>query len=49
MALRVAFPENEDVFAFERKNEVQVLLVGILGKYKKELGNYAGYWMRKMH
>ena len=49
MALRVTFPENEDVFAFERKNEVQVLLVGILGIYKKELGNYAGYWMRKMH
>ena len=47
MALRVTFPENEDVFAFERKNEVQVLLVGILGTYKKELGNYAGYWLRK--
>ena len=49
MALWVTFPENEDVVAFERKNEMLVLLVSKLGIYKKELGNYAGYWMRKMH
>ena len=49
MALGVTFPKNEDVVAFERKNEMLVLLVSKLGTYKKELGNYAGYWLRKMY
>ena len=35
MALRVNFPEDEDVVAFGRKNEMLVLLVSILGMYKK--------------
>ena len=48
MALGVTFPKNEDVVAFERKNEMLVLLVSKSGTYKKELGNYAGYWLRKM-
>ena len=49
MALGVAFPKNEDVVAFERKNEMLVLLVSKSGTNKKELGNYAGYWLRKMY
>ena len=49
MALWVTFPKNEDVVAFERKNEMLVLLVSKSGTYKKELGNYAGYWLRKMY
>ena len=49
MALGVTFPKNEDVVAFERKNEMLVLLVSKLGIYKKELGNYAGYWLRKVY
>ena len=36
MALGVNFPENEDVVAFGRKNEMLVLLVSILGMYKKK-------------
>ena len=35
MALGVAFPENEDVVTFGRKNEMLVLLVIKLGIYKK--------------
>ena len=49
MGLRVTSPENEDLVAFEGKNEMLVLLVSKLGIHKKELGNYAGYWLRKMH
>ena len=49
MAIGVTFPENEDVVAFGRKNEMLVLLVSKLGIYKKELGNYAGYWLRKVY
>ena len=49
MALGVTFPKNEDVVSFERKNEMLVLLVSKSGTYKKELGNYAGYWLRKMY
>ena len=49
MALGVAFPENEDVVTFGRKNEMLVLLVIKLSIYKKELGNYAGYWLRKVY
>ena len=49
MALWVTFPKNEDVVAFERKNEMLVLLVSKSGTYKKELGNYAGYCLRKMY
>ena len=47
MALGVTFPKNEDIVAFERKNEMLVLLVSKSGTYKKELGNYAGYCLRK--
>ena len=49
MALEVTFPENEDVVALGRKNEMLVLLVSKLGMNKKELGNYAGYWLRKVY
>ena len=49
MAIGVTFPENEDVVAFGRKNEMLVLLVSKLGIYQKELGNYAGYWLRKVY
>ena len=49
MAPGVTFPENEDVVAFERKNEMLVPLVSKLDIYKKELGYYARYWLRKMH
>ena len=49
MALGVTFPKNEDVVAFERKNEMPVLLISKLGIYKKKLGNYARYWLRKMY
>ena len=49
MALGFTFPENEDVVAFERKNEMLVLMVSKLGIYKKEFGNYASYWLRKMY
>ena len=49
MPLGVAFPESEDVVTFGRKNEMLVLLVIQLGIYKKELGNYAGYWLRKLY
>ena len=45
----VAFPENEVVVAFGRKNAMSVLLVSKLGIYQKELGNYAGYWLRKVY
>ena len=49
MAIGVTFPENEDVIAFGGKNGMLVLLVSKLGIYKKELGNYAGYWLRKVY
>ena len=49
MAIGVTFPENEDVVAFGRKNEMLVLLVSKLGIYQKKLGNYAGYWLRKVY
>ena len=48
MALGVAFPENEDVVTFGRKNEMLVLLVIKVGHIRKKLGNYAGYWLRKV-
>ena len=38
MALGVTFPKNEDVVAFERKNEMLVLLISKLGIYKKRIG-----------
>ena len=44
MALGVTFLKNEDLVAFGGKNKMLVLLVRELGIYKKELGNYAGYW-----
>ena len=49
MALGVTFPEIEDVVTLGWKNE---MLVGVESKfdiYKKELGNYAGYWLRKVY
>ena len=49
MAQGVTFPENEDVVAIGRKNEMIVLLLSKYGVYKKELGNYAGYWQRKVY
>ena len=49
MALGVTFPKNEDVVAFERKNEMLVLLVSKLDMYKIALGNYAGYRLRKVY
>ena len=49
MALGVPFPENEDVVTFGRKGKMLVLLVIKVGIYKKELGNYAGYWLRKVY
>ena len=49
MAVGVTFPKNEDVVAFKKKNEMLVLLVRKSGIYKKELGNYAGYWLRKVY
>ena len=49
MAIGVTFPENEDVVAFGRKNEMLVLLINKLGIYQKELGKYAGYWLRKVY
>ena len=38
MALGVTFLENEDVVAFERKNEMLVLLISKLDIYKKRIG-----------
>ena len=49
MVIGVTFPENEDVVAFGSKNEMLVLLVSKLGIYQKELGNHAGYWLRKVY
>ena len=49
MATGVTFPENEDVVAFGRKNEMLVLLVSKLGIYKKDLGDLTGYWLRKLY
>ena len=45
----VNLTKNEDIVAFGRKNEMLVLLVSKLGIYQKELGNYAGYWLRKVY
>ena len=47
--LGVTFPEQKDLVAFGWKNEMLVMLVGKLGLYTKELGNYAGYWLRKVN
>ena len=49
MVLGVTFPEQKDLVAFGWKNEMLVLLVSKLGIYQKELGNYAGYWLRKVY
>ena len=38
MALDVTFPENKDVVAFGRKNQMLVLLVIKLGIYEKKFG-----------
>ena len=49
MAIGVTFPENEDVVTLGWKSE---MLFGVEIKfdtYKKELGNYAGYWLRKVY
>ena len=45
----VNLTKNEDIVAFGRNNKMLVLLVSKLGRYKKELGNYAGYWLRKVY
>ena len=49
MTQGATFPENEDVVAFGWKNEVLILPVRKLDMCKKELGNYAGYWLRNVY
>ena len=49
MAIGVTFPENEDVVTFGWKNEKLVRVESKFDIYKKELGNYAGYRLRKVY
>ena len=49
MAIGVTFPENEDVVTFWWKIERLVRVESKVDIYKKELGNYAGYWLRKVY
>ena len=49
MAIGVTFPENEDVVTFWWKIERLVRVECKVDIYKKELGNYAGYWLRKVY
>ena len=50
MAIGVTFPENEDVVVtFGLKNEKLVRVKSKFDIYKKELGNYAGYRLRKVY
>ena len=49
MAIGVTFPENEDVVTFGWKNEKLVRVESKFDIYKEELGNYAGYWLRKVY
>ena len=43
------FPENEDVVTFGWKNEMLVRVENKFNSYKEELGNYAGYRLRKVY
>ena len=49
MAIGVTFPENEDVVTFWWKIERLVRVESKVDIYKKELGNYAGYRLRKVY
>ena len=49
MAIGVTFPENENVVTFGWKNEKLVRVESKFDIYIKELGNYAGYWLRKVY
>ena len=49
MAIGVTFPENEDVVTFWWKIERLVRVESKVNIYKKELGNYAGYRLRKVY
>ena len=49
MAIRVIFLENEDVVTSGWKNEKLVRVESKFDIYKKELGNYAGYRLRKVY
>ena len=49
MAIGVTFPENEDVVLFGWKNERLVRVASKFDIYKKELGNYVGYRLRKVY
>ena len=49
MAIRVTLPENEDVVTFGRKNERLARVESKYDIYKKELGNYAVYRLRKVY
>ena len=49
MALGATFHENEDVVTFGWKNEMLVRVESKFDKNKKELGNYAGYQLRKVY
>ena len=49
MAVGVTFPENEDVVTFWWKIERLVRVESKVDIYKKELGNYAGYRLRKVY
>ena len=49
MAIGVTFPENEDVVTFWWKIERLVRVESKVDIYKKELGNYARYRLRKVY
>ena len=49
MAIGVTFPENEDEVTFLWKIERLVRVESKVDIYKKELGNYAGYRLRKVY
>ena len=49
MALGVTFPGNEDVVTFGWKNQMLAVVESVFDIYKKELGNYAGYWLKKVY
>ena len=49
MAIGVTFPENEDVVSFGWKNEKLVRVESMFDIYIKELGNDAGYRLRKVY
>ena len=49
MAVGVTFPENEDVVTFGWKNEKLVRVERKFDIYVQEMGNYAGYRLRKVY